>query len=154
MLLTFLERIKLLDLLPAETGMVEMRVLRPLDAALPETELEKKAWNIQRGGGRVQWDETKARSVEIEVSEAAHGIIVGVLQGMDKAGKLRREHGSLFEKFVEGKEDSSRKAAETQREEEGTDPDKDLDGNGDSSRRRAATQREEGEEPARMPSGT
>lgn len=102
MVLTFLERILLLQLLPAEGNVLDLRILADLKKQLAATEEELKDYSIKQEDGKITWDKDFGK--DIEVGDRAAEIIKGQLESLDKAGKLTEGHLSLVDKFV--KDDS------------------------------------------------
>ena len=109
MKLTLVERMALLNILPLQGGIATLRILRDLRRELSFTEKELKDYGIKNrmlpeGGAVIEWaEEFNLASKEIEIGEAAHGIVVGQLQQLDKQGLLREQALTLWEKFVEDK---------------------------------------------------
>lgn len=110
MKLSISERYILLDLLPKEGTYTTLKILRKLREALSFSEEELVKWGIQEvpqptGGVAVQWNRSAEDSAEISIGEKASDIIVNVLKQRDQESKLTDREYSLYEKFVEGKED-------------------------------------------------
>lgn len=110
MKLSISERYILLDLLPKEGTYTTLKILRKLREALSFSEEELQKWGIQEvpqanGGVAVQWNRSAEDSAEISIGEKASDIIVASLTRMDQESKLTDREYSLYEKFVEGKED-------------------------------------------------
>lgn len=107
--LNILERISLLNVLPHEGSIITLRIMRELQSKLSFTEEELKKYkmkNTQSPDGRttITWDEDfSLKETDIEIGEAATGIIVNELKKLDSQNRLRMEMLSLYEKFVEGK---------------------------------------------------
>jgi len=115
MKLTVFERLILLNILPGEGDFTTLKIVRHLREDLSFTEEEHKLANFKNEGeifeddegnksvvgkGQVRWkDEVKEK--EIKIGEKATDIIVDVLGNLNKDKKLRNEHMSLYEKFVE-----------------------------------------------------
>lgn len=55
-------------------------------------------------GDQIRWNEAEAQKIvkDIELGDTVTNLIVEALKKLDKDGKLRDEHFSLYEKFVEG----------------------------------------------------
>jgi hypothetical protein len=103
MKLDILERLLLLNILPAEGNVVTLRIIQDLKTKLGFTEEEIKKVNLRQEEGRVAWDDT-TYVVEIPVGEKATDIIVAALNKMNGENKLTESHIPLYERFVEKKE--------------------------------------------------
>ena len=107
--LTLVERMALLNILPQQGSITTLRILRDLKGELSFSEEELKHYGITTeilasGDAAIKWkDEFNSETKEIEIGEAAHGIIVVQLQQLDRQGLLREQALTLWEKFVEDK---------------------------------------------------
>jgi len=108
MKLTIPERITLLQVLPKEGNFVTLKVLRKLKGLLGFSEEDYKKFNIKQTGDRISWNKQGGQEVEIEIGEKAAEIIKEALLGLDGEKKLKPEHFSVYEKFVQEKEESGK----------------------------------------------
>ena len=99
--LSIIERLVLLNILPKEGNFLTLKLIRQLRESLSFDEAEIKAVNLRQVDEKVAWDMDKAVSKKIEIGEKMSDLVVGTLKDLDKEGKLKDEHFSLFEKFVE-----------------------------------------------------
>lgn len=98
-----LERITLLNILPAEGDITTVRILKTLKESLGFTEDEIKEHVISSEDGRVTWKET-GYLAEIPVGEKAEDIIRESLKRMDREKRLREEMIPLYERFCAEKQ--------------------------------------------------
>lgn len=109
MKLNISERIALLQILPAEGDFVTLRVLGDMQKAIGFSEKDLKEYNIVTKDNRVTWDAKGAKEVEIELGEKASEIIKDALLNLDKEKKLKGEHITIYEKFVQDKVEKEEK---------------------------------------------
>ena len=106
MKLNIAERIALLQILPAEGDFTTLKVLRGLQEKVGFSEEDHKKFKIKRIGDRISWNPKEgAREVKIELGDKAKEIIKDVLLNLDKGKKLKSEHFSLYEKFIQEKKE-------------------------------------------------
>lgn len=102
--LSILERLLILNLLPGEEDIITLRLVRKLKEQLGFKDEELSKYNIrmeQEGNKTVtKWD-TKESDKEFELSEKAVDIIRNALKNLDKNKKLTENHISLYTKIVE-----------------------------------------------------
>ncbi|HDY88895.1 MAG TPA: hypothetical protein ENH82_12385 [bacterium] len=113
--LTVFERLILLNVLPVEGDFTTLKIVRHLREDLSFSEEEHKLLDFKNAGetfveengtetivgeGQVKWKETVPVK-GIQIGEKATDIIVCVLKKLNDDKKLRNEHMSLYEKFVE-----------------------------------------------------
>lgn len=103
MVVNFLERVLILQLLPAENNILDLRIVVDLKRKLAASEEEIKEFNIKGEEGRVSWD--KDFETEIEVGDRAKEIIKGALMKLDEDSKLTDQYLTLVDKFIDVKED-------------------------------------------------
>lgn len=104
MKLNVAERVALLQILPAEGDFTALKVLRDLQGKLGFSEEDHKKFRIVRTADRVSWNpEEGAKEVEIELGDKAKEIVKDALLELDKNKKLRPEHFTVYEKFVQDK---------------------------------------------------
>jgi len=103
--LTVLERLVLLSVLPKEGDFVTLKLVRKLRENLSFDEAEIKELNFAQDGDQVRWNEKASITKRINIGEKMSDLIQGALKKLDDEKKLREEHFSLYEKFVENKQD-------------------------------------------------
>ena len=110
MILTLPERIVLLNVLPAEGNVITLRVAQQLrmEVALSEEEIAKA--ELVQDGERMHWKAGADVSKDVEIGEAARGIVVEALKKLNEQSKLTTNHISLYEKFVEAPDKAEEKA--------------------------------------------
>jgi len=107
--LNIAERIALMGILPSESNVVTLRIVRDLQRDLSFTEEELKKWKIKNriqpdGRTLFTWDIDFANETkDISIGEVAKGIIVEQLKRLSSENRLRLEVLDLYEKFVEEK---------------------------------------------------
>ena len=104
--LGILDRINLLNILPAEGDVVTVRLLKKLRAGLGFTEEEIKENQITSADNRVNWQESGYK-VDISIGEKATDIIKDAFKRLNQEKKLREEMLPLYETFMgaDGKAD-------------------------------------------------
>ena len=99
--LTVLERLVLSNVLPKEGNFTTLRLVRKLREALSFDELEHKKLGFIQDGDQVRWNESAKLVKGFTIGEKMMDLISATLKKLDKEEKLRDEHFSLYEKFVE-----------------------------------------------------
>lgn len=97
--LNVLERMLLLNLLPAEGSFTNLKLLRTARENLSFTEEENKQLNFRQKGDQILWTDSVDEK-EIKIGEVVTQMIVKALQKLNKEEKLKTEHMSLYEKFI------------------------------------------------------
>lgn len=103
------DRIVLLSLLPAEGDLSTVRIVHDLKQDLSFSEEEHKALQIKVEGDKITWgggDGVK----EISIGPRAHTLIAETLENLDGEKKITEDHLGLWEKFVDGEEETKDKA--------------------------------------------
>ena len=95
------ERLVLLSVLPQEGNFITLKVVRTLREGLSFSEEELKQYKFVQGEGTVTWDNSVEQSKEIEIGEKAMDIIKEALKKLNEDKKLRDEHFTIYQKFVE-----------------------------------------------------
>lgn len=99
------ERLVLLSVLPEESDFTTLKVIRDLRMALSFSEEEHKKYKFAQQGTTVQWNDKVEQTKEITIGEKAKDIIVLALSKLNEQKKLKMEHFSLYEKFIEHKKE-------------------------------------------------
>ena len=102
MKLSISERIVLMDMLPKEGNITQVRILTDLRAQLGFTEQEHQQYGIRVNDGSVTWMPGKDDNKDVPIGDVARDIIRERLTAMDAAKKLTEQHITLWGKFVEG----------------------------------------------------
>jgi len=100
MTLNVLERLLLLNLLPAEGSYTNLKLMRKAKENLSFTEDENKLLNFKQDGDSLRWADNVVPDKEIDIGEIVTQIIVKALKKLSDEEKLKIEHESLYEKFV------------------------------------------------------
>jgi len=95
------ERLVLLAILPAEGNFVTLKVVRKLRESLSFSEEEIKQYKFVQKEGSVSWDDKAEQSKLVEIGTQAKIIIQDALKKLDEQQKLKDEHFTIYEKFVE-----------------------------------------------------
>ena len=95
------ERLVLLSVLPEESDFTTLKVIRDLRMALSFSEEEHKQYQFVQEGTMVRWNNQTEQGKEIPIGEKAKDIIVLALSKLNEQKKLKMEHYSLYEKFIE-----------------------------------------------------
>ena len=101
--MTVLERLVLLSVLPKEGDFVTLKLVRKLRENLSFDESEIKELNFAQDGDQVRWNEKASIVKRINIGERMSILIYEALKKLDDEKKLREEHFSLYEKFIENK---------------------------------------------------
>jgi len=109
MKLNIAERIALLQILPAEGDIVTLRVLGDMQKEIGFSEEIIKECDIVTKDQQVTWNAKGAKEAEIKLGDKASEIIKEALLKLDKEKKLKREHVTLYEKFVQDKVEEEKK---------------------------------------------
>lgn len=116
MQLTVTERILLINLLPAEGSVIDLRVMRKLRESLSFSEEEQKALEFRHPGemghmqngqpqeavpsGMISWKVSAEPNKEFQFGDRSMTLIKKYLQAIDQAGKATEAHLPLFDKFL------------------------------------------------------
>ena len=101
MILSVLERLVLLNVLPREGTITTVKIVRELREALSFSEEEHKELKFERTeDGGTQWDTGAEEDEDVPVGPRAHTLVVETLELLDKDKKLTEDYLSLWGKFV------------------------------------------------------
>jgi len=103
--LTVIERLVLLNILPKEGDFTTIKLVRKLRENLSFDEDEHKKLNFVQEGGQVRWNQDALANKRINIGEKMADIIHDALKKLNDEKKLTDEHFSLYEKFVENREE-------------------------------------------------
>lgn len=105
--LTIPERIALFNILPVQGNIVTLRVVQELRSDLSFSEEDNKHYDIKNttepdGSRTVTWNpELSEETKDIEIGDAAKGIIVQQLKILNDRNMLHVSMLPIYEKFVE-----------------------------------------------------
>lgn len=103
--LAVVERLVLLNILPKEGDFTTIKLLRKLRENLSFDEEEHKKLMFVQDGDQVRWNEEIASTRQIQIGEKQADIIHDALKKLNDEKKLTNEHFTLYEKFVENREE-------------------------------------------------
>jgi hypothetical protein len=96
------ERIDLQSVLPREATYLNMKMVRKLREDLSFSDAEHKKISLKGlPDGSIQWDASKKLTKKVEIPDTIVALIRDELKRLDKASKIREEHLSLFDKFID-----------------------------------------------------
>jgi hypothetical protein len=98
MKLSVLDRVTLLGILPAEGNYLTFKIISDLKLRLSFSEEDIKNFNIRESDGRIFWD--KSEDKEVEIGEKAFEIVKESLKKLDEAGKINEHNAPLYERFM------------------------------------------------------
>jgi hypothetical protein len=100
----------LLSILPKEGNFMTLRLIRKARENSSFSDAENKKLAFVQDGDQIRWNETEARQIvkDIELGDTVTNIVIEALKKLDKDGKLRDDHFSLYEKFVESSDGRER----------------------------------------------
>lgn len=101
--LTVGERLVLMSVIPSEGNFTTLKVIRKLQEDLSFSEEEHKKYKFVQEENRVSWNDKADLNKEMEIGEKAKDIIVLALSKLNEEKKLKFEHFSLYEKFIDKK---------------------------------------------------
>jgi len=101
--LSVLERLVLLAILPKEGNFTTLKLVRKLREELSFSEEEHKTLGFVQEGGQVKWNENPSIRKDLQIGEKMSDLIANTLKKLSDESKLRDEHFTLYEKFVEDK---------------------------------------------------
>ena len=99
------ERLILLSVLPAEGNFITLKVVRKLKDDLSFSEEEIKQYKFVQKENQVTWNDKVEQEKLVTIGTQAKIIIQDALKKLDEDKKLRDEHFTIFEKFVEKAKD-------------------------------------------------
>ena len=98
--LSVLERLVTLGLLPQDGDYTNLRLVRVARESLSFTEEELKLLNFREEGTQTKWDST-VEPKEILIGETVTEIIQKSLKDLNDTKKLKDEHLTVYEKFID-----------------------------------------------------
>ncbi|MCJ7828250.1 MAG: hypothetical protein MUP81_00720 [Dehalococcoidia bacterium] len=101
MKLSVRERLVILSVLPPEGDFITLKVVGKLKNDLSFSEDEIKLYKFVQAESSVTWDNKIEQEKAIEIGTKAKTVIAEALEKLDKEKKLREDHISIYEKFVD-----------------------------------------------------
>ena len=101
MLLSVVERLTLLGILPEQGNLTTIKIVARLREELSFDEQEHAKLNFRPSddGQRVQWDIIGSMEKDVEIGPKAMGVVYDALKALDEQEKLTAQHIPLCEKF-------------------------------------------------------
>jgi len=97
-------RLVLLGILPVESNLTTIRIVRELREGLSFTEGEHKGLQVRQEDGRLMWQEGAVPDKSLDIGPKGQEIIREALGKLDKDQKLNQDHLELVDLFeYEGK---------------------------------------------------
>lgn len=98
--LKVLDRITLLQTLPAQGNILTLKTTRELREKISFEEEEQKALKFKNADNQIEWDSKADKGVEIQFSDVEIDLISKELKKLDEDEKLEARHVDLYDKFV------------------------------------------------------
>lgn len=99
--LSVLDRVVILNILPAEGNMVTLLALRQLKESVVFSEFENSKLDVKIENGNLFWNKEKEENKDVEISASMRGLIETALKKMDAEGKLTEQMVDTYQKFIE-----------------------------------------------------
>ena len=100
MLLSVRERIILLQVLPRQGNVTNLRIIRDLEREMGFSEEETIALKLESSDKGVKWDKEAEVAREVAIGEIAAKPIHDAFVDLDKRNLLSLEHLDVYDKFV------------------------------------------------------
>jgi len=101
MKLNVLERIVVLNLLPAEGSFANLKLLRVAKEELSFDEKEHKLLNFTQTEEQTMWNQdANIPDKDVKIGEIITAMLTKKLKEMDEKEELKEEHYSIYEKFM------------------------------------------------------
>ena len=101
MLLGIRDRIILLQVLPRQGNVTNLRIIRDLEKEMGFTEAELITLKLETGERGVKWDKECEFEKDVAIGDVAAKIIHDAFVQLDKSNLLALEHLEVYDKFVE-----------------------------------------------------
>ena len=94
------DRLVLLNILPEQSSLATLRIVRELREGLSFSEEEHAASNMRNlDDGRLMWEEGKVPDKELDIGPKAASVIRDALEKLDQADELTMDHLDLCDEF-------------------------------------------------------
>jgi hypothetical protein len=108
LILTVLERLLLLRILPRQGNLTTLRIVRDLERELSFDEGEHAALQFVNIGDSVRWNNEADQGKDVEVGDVARELILKALREMDESETLTMDFLPLCDAFgYEGTDDAA-----------------------------------------------
>ncbi len=98
--LTIMDRVLLLNILPAEGSITTLRIVRQLREDLSFSEKDHEDFKLVVEDGQIKWDPALATTKSIEFGKKAEKLVVEALQKLSRDNKLTLQYVDLYSKFI------------------------------------------------------
>ena len=98
--LSVLERLILLNSLPAQGDITTIKIVRKLREDLSFSEAEHKALNFKQEADRLLWNQDASVTKDVVLGEKALKVIRDALVSLNQKKELHADHLDVYEKFV------------------------------------------------------
>jgi len=100
--LSVFDRLMIVNILPSESDITTLKIIRDLKSMLgfTESEHEKLCFNVDRETGSVRWKAEHESDICVEIGTVGSMIIAEQLKFLNEKKKLTDQHIDLYEKFV------------------------------------------------------
>ncbi len=102
MILSVLDRITLLNILPEQGDFITLKIVRKLRESLSFSEEEIKAIDLRQENQRIFWNTSVDPMKDVEIGEKATDIVIESLKKLNEQKQLTAQHINLYETFVSG----------------------------------------------------
>jgi len=99
--LGIMDRILLLNVLPAEGDITTLRIVRQLREDLSFSEQDHKDFGLVSDGGKVTWTPGEGQTKEVEIGSKGSKLIANTLKKLSDSDKLTTQYVDLYDRFVE-----------------------------------------------------
>lgn len=99
--LNVVERLSLLNSVPAKGTMRDMKVAQALKKKVGFTDIEMQKFGISQVGEQISWFPEANRDVDIDFTVEEAGVVVKRLKELDTLGEIKDEHITIWDKFVQ-----------------------------------------------------
>lgn len=97
--LTVLDRLLLLNMLPAQGSVTTLQQVKAVREKVSFTDEEVETFELVETEGQVRWNVEKAVELGVTFTPKQEGVIVDALKKADSASTLTEQHLPLWEKF-------------------------------------------------------
>lgn len=100
MILSVLERLLLLNILPKEGTITTLKIIRDMKGDLGFSEEEHKVLQFKEEEGMTLWSPAGDQPKEVAIGEKATDIIVKALKDLSSQGKLPEDYIGLYDRLI------------------------------------------------------
>lgn len=100
MILSVVDRISLLNILPEQGDFATLKIVRKLRESLSFSEGELRELDLKQDGQQIRWKTDADPMKDVQIGEKATDLIIDSLKKLNEQRKLTNQHYELYEKFV------------------------------------------------------